>query len=437
MLKKSVILFICILTMSSLACSLLPKGPGTATPRPTNTLPATQTTAPTSTLPGTAVAAATATPTQQSFTPTPTTPSCTFAAAFVTDVTIPDDTEIQPGTSFTKIWRIRNSGRCAWKAGVEWVFISGAQMGGPAVLPLPPLEPAETADVTVDLTAPETAGAYAGYWQVRLTDGTLLSTRFFVRIVVPETNPTPTATTIPPPIIDFFQADVEVADPGDTILLSWETRHSDWVTIYRLVGYQLSSFWDVQASGTMSYTIKDFERNPIPFLLYAGREGAETAQAGVTITLTCPDVWFFSPAPDGCPANAALISDAVEQPFEHGIMVWVKEQDQIYAFFDDPTSPKWNIYTDHWSDGDPIDDPTIEPPAGLYQPVRGFGLIWREEPDVRSRLGWAVKPEAAFSTAYQTTSRFKYNDLYLGALDGNVWRMLPERSGWEKVITTD
>jgi hypothetical protein len=187
----------------------------------------------------------------------------------------------------------------------------------------------------------------------------------------------------------------------------------------------------------MSYTIKEFERNPIPFMLFAGREGAETAQAGVTIPLTCPDDWFFSPAPDGCPANTALVSDAVEQPFEHGVMVWVKEQDRIYVFFDDPTSPKWNIYTDDWSDGDPIDDPTIIPPAGLYQPVRGFGLIWREEPDVRRRLGWAVKPEAAFSTAYQTTSRFKYNDLYLRALDGNVWRMLPERSGWEKVITTD
>ncbi|MCI0730188.1 MAG: hypothetical protein L0332_26180, partial [Chloroflexi bacterium] len=36
--------------------------------------------------------------------------SCVYDAEFVTDVTIPDGTQIEPGASFTKVWRIRNIG---------------------------------------------------------------------------------------------------------------------------------------------------------------------------------------------------------------------------------------------------------------------------------------------------------------------------------------
>jgi hypothetical protein len=35
-------------------------------------------------------------------------------ADFVTDVTIPDDTVLDPGESFTKTWRLKNSGTCSW-----------------------------------------------------------------------------------------------------------------------------------------------------------------------------------------------------------------------------------------------------------------------------------------------------------------------------------
>jgi len=77
------------------------------------------------------------------------------------------------------------------------------------------------------------------------------------------------------------------------------------------------------------------------------------------------------------------------------------------------------------------------PPPGLYQPVRGFGLVWRQYSQVRSRLGWAVDEETGFSTTIQRTTRYKYNSIYLRALDGNVWHLEPELSGWEKIIVED
>jgi hypothetical protein len=91
------------------------------------------------------------------------------------------------------------------------------------------------------------------------------------------------------------------------------------------------------------------------------------------------------------------------------------------------------MYADDWNEGDPEDDPTLTPPDGLYQPVRGFGLVWRTYSEVRDRLGWAVDQEVGFDTVIQMTTRYKYNSTYIQALDGNVWHLQPELSGWEKI----
>ena len=69
--------------------------------------------------------------------------------------------------------------------------------------------------------------------------------------------------------------------------------------------------------------------------------------------------------------------------------------------------------------------------------MRGFGLVWRQNSDVRSRLGWAIDQETGFSAVIQGTMLFKYNSTYLRALDGNVWHLLAERSGWEKILVED
>ena len=242
-----------------------------------------------------------------------------------------------------------------------------------------------------------------------------------------------------PPEILQFAANVEVADPGDTIELSWHTKNASTNTLYHLLPTgQLGTWWDVAPKGTMTYTISAGARNRERFILYAVNEEYPFASAMVTITLTCPDDWFFSPTPDICPQDAALISRGAEQAFEQGVMVWVEENDSIYVLFDDSGfTTRWNRYTDEWNEGDPIDDPSIIPPAGFYQPVRGFGLVWREQPNVRDRLGWALAPEAEFETAVQHTSYPKYNHTYLRAWDGDVWWLWPERSGWEKIIVDD
>jgi hypothetical protein len=193
------------------------------------------------------------------------------------------------------------------------------------------------------------------------------------------------------------------------------------------------SGWDLPPTGSYTVTINPAARNYVEFLLYAFNATELNTSQGLTVYLHCPDPWFFTPAPDICP-TAPLYSTAAEQLFEHGVMLWIGKQKRIIVLFDDSQfSPKYSIYRDEWEESQPDRDPTLQPPDGLEQPIRGFGLIWRTNSDVRDRLGWAKQAEIGFDTIIQNETRYKYNATYIRAVDGNVWFLGPERSSWEKI----
>lgn len=244
----------------------------------------------------------------------------------------------------------------------------------------------------------------------------------------------PIIHTPDPPRIITFDANVSIANPGDTITLSWETENASQITLYHLLASgQFGTFWNVGPQGQMAYTIPDSTRNSERFILYAGNNPSDTVSAMVSITLNCPYGWFFAPEPPICAQEAPIISAAAEQRFEYGTMIWVGEEDRIYVLYDDDiSSPKWSAFEDEWEPGDPIDDPSIQPPPGFYQPKYGFGLVWREQPQVRDRLGWALAEEEGYTTAVQRTSYYRYNETYILALDNDIWLLEPEHSGWEK-----
>ncbi len=95
-------------------------------------------------------------------------------AQFVADVTIPDGTVFKPADSFNKTWRLKNIGTCAWSADYSLAFASGEQLGAPASVKLTSaVAPGATIDVTVTMTAPNAAGTYRSYWQLKNTAGVL------------------------------------------------------------------------------------------------------------------------------------------------------------------------------------------------------------------------------------------------------------------------
>jgi hypothetical protein len=169
----------------------------------------------------------TATPTRSPIstpttTPEPTntlTPSpCLPDAAFVVDVTVPDGTNFPPGESFTKTWRILSSGCAPWPTGSTWVFDSGDQMGAPESVPVPDTPLDGTADISVDMVAPDLPGTYKSFWQMQGPSGALFGSPVFVMIVVPGPTPTPQACPPNPALVEVInelstQLTVEVTGP--------------------------------------------------------------------------------------------------------------------------------------------------------------------------------------------------------------------------------
>ncbi len=250
----------------------------------------------------------------------------------------------------------------------------------------------------------------------------------------PTPEPDPQASQTSESKVVFFRSNVKEADPGDSITLEWSTNDTPTVTLWHLTPTgQLGRWWDVTPDGSFDYTIGPDEKNATRFALFATGYDDRSETASVTIAIRCSDGWFFEHAPNICPAALALSSAGVVQHFEGGTMIWVEEEDQIYVLFDDVHSPGWNRFVDQWDPAEPDNDPTLTPPDGLYQPVRGFGLVWREEPGIRDRMGWAVDEESSFETIVQRTSYAKYNETYILAHDGKIWRLHPERSAWEKI----
>jgi hypothetical protein len=112
-------------------------------------------------------------------------------AQFVADVTVPDGTSFSAGAAFTKTWRLKNIGSCNWTTGYSLVFSSGEKMGGPDSVPLTSdVAPGQTVDISVNLTAPTTPGAYRGFWQLKNASGAVFgigataSSSFWVDIKV-------------------------------------------------------------------------------------------------------------------------------------------------------------------------------------------------------------------------------------------------------------
>lgn len=174
----------------------LPSGGGASTPTPRIITPTLQD------LPGTSAPTAS---------PTAVPARCDQAGAGnPLDVTIPDDSRLVPGESFTKTWRLVNLGSCEWGSGYAVVWFSGDDLSAAREQPLLfSVAAGSSTDFSVDMVAPEKPGLYSGYWMLRTPAGELFgigpggNSPFWVRIqvvavetAVPTTTQTQQATPI-------------------------------------------------------------------------------------------------------------------------------------------------------------------------------------------------------------------------------------------------
>lgn len=135
---------------------------------------------------------------------------------FVTDVTFPDNTAVTPGQAIVKTWRLQNTGSCPWTTAYKVSFLGGNAMGG-ATTPLAvTVQPGQSADITVNMTAPAAAGNAQGTWILTNDSGQNFGTSFYILVTVGGTTTTGTPVTITPggPTATATATGVAIAKPS-------------------------------------------------------------------------------------------------------------------------------------------------------------------------------------------------------------------------------
>ena len=123
--------------------------------------------------------------------------SC-YRLAFVSDVTIPDNTTMAPGEIFTKTWRVQNSGSCAWEIGFNFKLTYGDSMDSAALTLSKGISPGEETDLSIVMTAPNDPGSHQGNWRMTTSNGTFFGDEVYVLIIVSDSGTaTSTSTEIP------------------------------------------------------------------------------------------------------------------------------------------------------------------------------------------------------------------------------------------------
>jgi len=97
---------------------------------------------------------------------------CQDYATFLADVTYPDNSVVTTGETFTKTWEIRNDGGCTWGPGYTLQGVSGNFL---EVVPVeesfPIVQPSQTIQLSLVLTAPQETGEVSGSWVIERPEG--------------------------------------------------------------------------------------------------------------------------------------------------------------------------------------------------------------------------------------------------------------------------
>ena len=108
---------------------------------------------------------------------------CSNNLAFLSDLTIPDNTSIAYGTTIDKQWIVENSGSCHWNSEYRLKHIGGAILDAPEEIALYPARAGSQATIQILFTAPFTDGKYESAWQAFDPSGAAFGDPIFIRII--------------------------------------------------------------------------------------------------------------------------------------------------------------------------------------------------------------------------------------------------------------
>lgn len=251
--------------------------------------------------------------------------------------------------------------------------------------------------------------------------------------------PTATQAPVAAPVILSFTADRTDIAEREAVVLRWQGQGATSAAIWWFDARALPApSVEIVGDPNAGSAVINPDASPIHLTL---RNAAGEATATVELNIHCVYAWIpelaGNPNAQRCP-GAPVYTYAAQQSFENGFMVWFANEQLITVFYEDGqgpclSGPCFRSFRDDFHEGDPESDPAIIPPDGRYQPVRGFGLVWRTDAEVRDGLGWATAPETSGDTWSQSfTGEGRHNTYnYLRDLNGRILFMAYFNSAWQ------
>lgn len=205
----------------------------TITPLPSNTseplVIATSTLAPTATLSGP--------------TPLPINPSTAngcYNAALVADVTVPAGTSVKAGATFTKTWRVINTGTCDWTGEFKITYAGGNIFGADTTKIRQRVPVGGVADISLNMEAPDgMSGTVVSNWQLATDAGSLFGPLLSVSIILPGNKPTATAVgCYSSALVSETIPAGSKMNPGERFVQTWKIKNTgtcDWDREFKIV----------------------------------------------------------------------------------------------------------------------------------------------------------------------------------------------------------
>jgi hypothetical protein len=249
-------------------------------------------------------------------------------------------------------------------------------------------------------------------------------------IETPLQKPTDTPEVVMPPVIESFTGDRSTIIQGEDLSVTWVASGGTEAEII-----WLGTYGSMEGVGNLSPDsgMEVIKPMNLPVILNVTNSEGTTSK-NLELTIQCMHAWMpelQTVSIDVCPREAET-SWAAQQPFEHGFMIWMESSQTIYVFLSESTGQFYRTYQDTFKEGDLESDPTIIPPEGKQQPIRGFGKVWRENDDIRLSLGWATAGETGFDTWTQSYQGLGLHNvrIWIKDIDLRILELNPSGSAW-------
>src|SRR3990170_2411048 len=169
----------------------------------------------------------------------------------------------------------------------------------------------------------------------------------------------------------------------------------------------------------------------IGLILAACASQPQLAPTMAAVTETAPATALpeatAAPSAADYPAPEQTHMAVVDEYFERGYAVWLKDWGQIWIFVEPIVEPgkieiggaligpetesqvlttggPWVRFADTFDPATDVQtDPALTPPPGMQQPKGGIGKIWRANKELQAAMGWALdweRPHKTFINSY-------------------------------------